>query len=301
MNDAPAESPMQPARHGSRHADWQTRCPHCHTRFRITPAQIEAAHGQVRCGVCNQIFDCHPSLRGMEKQVELQLEDFLNEGADDQASSDDFDDILAPHPSGDSRAALETGASDDPAAPPDDDLFTTDNAPAEVVPPPLRHANQGAGLIATLLWSLGCLVLIASLLLEYAWFHRNELAQVSEAQPLIEKLCQHIDCQQIRLRDPARIELLSRNVYTHPNHKQALMISLTLVNHAPFAQAYPDIRIDFSDLRGQRIASRRFRPEEYLQTEASQLRPLEPDLPASFTMEIVDPGKQAITYEFSFL
>ncbi|MBL8472342.1 MAG: zinc-ribbon domain-containing protein [Rhodocyclaceae bacterium] len=34
-----------------------TRCPACATTFRITPAQLRARRGQVRCGRCRAIFD----------------------------------------------------------------------------------------------------------------------------------------------------------------------------------------------------------------------------------------------------
>lgn len=34
-----------------------TRCTHCHTVFRITPEQLQAHGGKVRCGRCLQIFD----------------------------------------------------------------------------------------------------------------------------------------------------------------------------------------------------------------------------------------------------
>ena len=34
-----------------------TRCPHCQTRFRVTPAQLELRAGLVRCGACREIFN----------------------------------------------------------------------------------------------------------------------------------------------------------------------------------------------------------------------------------------------------
>lgn len=34
-----------------------TRCPHCHTPFRVSQAQLDARAGQVRCGVCQNSFD----------------------------------------------------------------------------------------------------------------------------------------------------------------------------------------------------------------------------------------------------
>ncbi|MBL4867851.1 MAG: zinc-ribbon domain-containing protein [Pseudomonadales bacterium] len=33
-----------------------TKCPHCETTFRLSPAQLETAQGAVRCGACLQVF-----------------------------------------------------------------------------------------------------------------------------------------------------------------------------------------------------------------------------------------------------
>lgn len=40
----------------------KTRCPHCKSAFRVTPAQLDAAGGIVRCGVCFKTFDAIDSL-----------------------------------------------------------------------------------------------------------------------------------------------------------------------------------------------------------------------------------------------
>src|SRR6266508_3204336 len=39
-----------------------TRCPQCRTLFRVTPAQLQAATGQVRCGRCTNVFDGYAAL-----------------------------------------------------------------------------------------------------------------------------------------------------------------------------------------------------------------------------------------------
>ena len=39
-----------------------TRCPHCQTHFRVTPEQLKARQGQVRCGACQRVFDALDSL-----------------------------------------------------------------------------------------------------------------------------------------------------------------------------------------------------------------------------------------------
>ncbi|MDD5330615.1 MAG: DUF3426 domain-containing protein [Sulfuricella sp.] len=39
-----------------------TTCPACHTRFRVTSEQLEAHHGDVRCGRCAKVFNAHAYL-----------------------------------------------------------------------------------------------------------------------------------------------------------------------------------------------------------------------------------------------
>jgi len=85
-----------------------------------------------------------------------------------------------------------------------------------------------------------------------------------------------------------------------------LMVNVTMKNNAEFAQPFPVMQIHFSDVRGGSVAARRFLPDEYLPEEllsdTSDLPLLlEPDTNMTFTMEIQDPGKQAMTYEFDFL
>lgn len=150
-------------------------------------------------------------------------------------------------------------------------------------------------------WSIAILVLTASLFVEYTWFNRNELIRNPQLRPLLTQFCKMTDCGTMDLREPGEIEMITRNIYTHPNVKNALMISGSLINHAGFEQPYPNILIDFSNVRGEVTASRIFTPEDYLLIKLSSLKPLAPNVPVDFTIEIQDPGKNAMTYEFSFL
>ncbi len=258
----------------------QTECPHCHTLFRITDTQFDMADGMVRCGFCKQVFDA--SVENTFKQNKDQL--------------DVFQDTPVPSPY---QQSLD--ASDDID---DDTLFMGEqNA---IVPDELRmeQTARSHSVLATVFWSLSILLLIASLVVEYTWFNKQDLLpgllKDPTLKPLALKLCEYTDCAELEMRDPSRIEMISRNVYTHPNEKQALMVTTTMVNHADFAQPHPDVQIDFSNVRGELIASRRFTPPEYLQIDDDLLHPLQPGTPVTFGLEIQDPGKEAITYEFSF-
>ncbi len=46
-----------------------TRCAHCESTFRVTLAQLQASGGQVRCGVCLEVFDAFLALTARDPRV----------------------------------------------------------------------------------------------------------------------------------------------------------------------------------------------------------------------------------------
>jgi hypothetical protein len=79
------------------------------------------------------------------------------------------------------------------------------------------------------------------------------------------------------------------------------MITATLVNTAPHPQPFPLVELTLSDLQGQIVALRRFRPAEYLSAQETAQNPMEPGVPAALKLEIRDPGSHALAFEFDFL
>src|SRR4051812_28424699 len=47
-----------------------TQCPSCGTKFRVTPPQLQAQHGMVRCGRCAQVFDGFKTLATLADTAE---------------------------------------------------------------------------------------------------------------------------------------------------------------------------------------------------------------------------------------
>jgi len=280
----------------------QTQCPHCNTRFRVTESQITIADGFVRCSVCKEIFNA------LDLSGQDNLPSSLNQPED---SHDDFDtNIQDASQTSENTAAVnfnETSATDESRKDAFDFFDETDSeSMSHVVPEKYKEApaTDSPSMFTNILWGLATLLLSAALFFEYAWFNRDQLTQASQLQTITEKLCRHITCKNITVRHPDKIELVSRNVYSHPNEKNALMVNVTMKNQARFAQPFPVMQIKFSDVRGGGVAGRRFLPNEYLPAEIwqQQKQPLlEPDTHITFTMEIKDPGKQALTYEFDFL
>lgn len=261
----------------------ETKCPNCETVFRLTDKQLSAADGKVRCGLCLHIF----SANSVDEEPTPPRQDSIYDETytDDDYAYSDIADLSDEADTGDSQEIL---------------FDDTDN---NVIPDEFRsHGEQEPHTpIATGLWSLGIVFLVFTLISEYAWFNRNQLVKNTKAEPWISQFCEIAGCTIDPIHKPELIEMVNRNVYTHPNIKKALMISATMVNTAPHAQAYPDIEIVFSNVRGDIVTQRVFTPEEYMKIGEEQLRLLQPDIPTSFGLEIKDPGKKAMTYEFNFL
>jgi predicted Zn finger-like uncharacterized protein len=297
----------------------QTYCPHCSTHFRITEDQIDAAEGHVRCGVCDEIFNIYEAADTSSLENEQQpLLDDSNDTADTEEHPPDITEPDLENKSSFNEEALPDEVSAEPVEADDDnetvdttdDFFNEDDDSSlnYIVPDDLRDAkplNQHAA-AKTALWSAGILLLVSSLVLEYIWFNREQFQQFPALLNKIETLCEKIECNTLSQRDPTKIKLISRNVFSHPNEQDVLIINIILKNNAKFEQAYPVIQIDFSDRRGGIIAARRFYPFEYLTdqsqtSESKQAHLLQPDTETNIKLEIKDPGDDAVTYEFTFL
>jgi len=173
----------------------------------------------------------------------------------------------------------------------------------KIIPDEIRalSTQNQTGVLSTIGWTSGIVFLIFTLLIEFTWFHRESLNQNIKYHPLVSRFCEITGCSLNPVRAPDLIEMVNRNVYSHPNIKKALMVTITMLNAASYEQAYPDIEIGFSDVRGELVAKRVFSPEEYLKFEQDKLQLLQPKSIVSVGLEIQDPGKQAMTFEFKFL
>lgn len=151
------------------------------------------------------------------------------------------------------------------------------------------------------LWAATNIALILVLLGQYAYFNRNDLSQYPELRPWLTRFCAVVSCNTPLRRDVSHISLANRVVQSHPNQPNALLIDATLVNEADFPQPFPLLEIRFSDLSNQLVAGRRFRPSEYLPGDTSLQAGMPPHQPVHITLAIVDPGKEAVSFQFELL
>lgn len=194
-----------------------------------------------------------------------------------------------------------------------DDILTTARQPATTtrpvqtdnIPFHLRDSllveEKPRSPIKLILGILAIFIFSAVLLGQLAFFRSSQLVdKVPALRPMVEKFCNTAPCIYSGPRDVSQIKLVSRDIRLHPKVDNALLISATFINRASFKQAYPDITITLSDLSGAMVAQRQFKPAEYLGRLNSPFLLMPSGKPVQIALEVVDPGKDAVNFEFTF-
>ena len=204
-----------------------------------------------------------------------------------QGTGDDFDDT---------QTSTET-------PPEEDDLPSLE----QDIPPALRRSLERFEAPRRSPWinvalSFAMLLFVAGLLVQVVIFRSADLVRINPAlQPMLMQACDVLPCVYSGPMDVSKISLTSRDVRSHPSQNNALLISAAFVNQARFDQPYPDILVRLSDISGNIVANRRFTPQEYLDKMYNPFLLMESGTPVHITLPVLDPGKDAINFEFTFL
>ncbi len=154
-------------------------------------------------------------------------------------------------------------------------------------------------LVGTLLFLLN-LSLLLVLLAQASWFHYEKLVKYPKASELYELACQQLGCKLPILNDISKIDNKNLVVRSHPTRFNALIIETIITNHAVFEQPFPNINLSFSNINNQVIAQRLFKPSEYLNTNILKWPGMPSEQPIQITLEIIDPGPEAVNYKINF-
>jgi predicted Zn finger-like uncharacterized protein len=251
----------------------ETTCSQCKSRFRLTEKQLQQAYGKVRCGECGCVFNALHGLQNYEGELPPDYYEQLEDDISDEKALpvSDFDDISTP------------------------------DQPQELSLHEAMYGSERRSFfsIGPLGWFIGILLLGAIGIAQAIYYQRYQLIEDPRYQQQVINLCQLLPCAETAFASTEQLRLLERNVFTHPIANDALMVTGSFTNQAPFAQKLPDMLVSLFDVRGKLIANRLFKPAEYL-LEDKNRGVIESDAIAQFRIEIVDPGTDALTYEFEF-
>jgi predicted Zn finger-like uncharacterized protein len=257
----------------------ETTCPQCKSRFRLNEKQLSQAFGKVCCGECGNVFNAMIDLQNYEGA--LPPDYFARQAEDDE--------ILQ-------ESSLSISAIDADA-----DAETEFVERRQVSLHEAMYGSERRSLftLGPFGWFVGILLLAAVGIAQTIYYQRYQLIEKPRYQQQVLNLCQVLPCAETSFSSIEQIRLLERNIFTHPVATNALMVTGSFVNQAPFAQKLPDLLISLFDVQGKLIANRLFSPPEYLLDDKNR-GVVKPELPVQFRLEIVDPGTDALTYEFEF-
>ena len=242
--------------------------------------ELTAAQGLLRCGECDTIFDAMKALSTTlpeERTFADTDAQVMPAGLSGKPNNTRIR-VLPTTP-----AKLQTGRLRE---------ASTDFTRAK---PNNKQSSRSRKL---LLLSLGALAVL--LLLQLAYTSRHFLMEHPFTAKMSQNLCTLIGCELETPRDVSKIRVLSRSVYSHPNAPKLLIISSSIQNDAPFEQPFPLLEISFLNSASEVIALRRFTPQDYIGQDSNN-KLMQPGVPSDFSVNISDPGQEAVNFQFRFL
>ncbi len=147
-----------------------------------------------------------------------------------------------------------------------------------------------------LLWAGLSLLAIIGLLAQIAWLQFDRLGSSQTYRPYYEIACNTLGCTLPAQTDKSRIKTYNLVVRNHPEASSALLVDAMILNNAPFAQAYPNLRLVFTSADNKPVASREFTPAEYLRGELAGSTSMPSKQPIHLSLELADPGPDAVNY-----
>lgn len=278
----PSHHPHNDSELGASDLAASVACPQCMTRFRLTPQQLSAAGGLVRCSVCMSIFNAAPANSPAEAEDIPTL----------SANAENSDEL--PVDPVESTEQISAGEADSPL-----DLLaglSTVNHDFEY-----HRPSQAPRRWPWLILNLTAILVLAgqiALWQKSALFSSPAGDYLRQLCPLLPSLCEDKPPAAKQLGDVVSTHLLVRK---HPSAAKALFVDAILLNRDPSPSPFPALQLRFSDINGHDLASRVFQPNEYLAGELNALSTLASQQPVHIALEIVDPGSAAVNYQLQLL
>lgn len=250
-----------------------TRCPDCNAIHPLNSALLAQAGGSVRCGRCRKRFNA--------------LDALFDHWPDPGESP-----ARAEQPGEAPTLGLQVSSqpAQDAAAEGDGDEA------AEA-----RHSEQRGQRRARIAWAGAGVLLALVLAVNIAWTFREALLGVPAVRGAAEGLGWVEPEPTGPFRDPAAVQLVSRDMHRHPTRANVLVLTATVVNRAERAQPFPRLEVTLLDTRNEPVARRVFAPREYLGPGQDPQGQMAPDLFLPVLLELVDPGEDAVGFQLEFL
>ena len=147
-----------------------------------------------------------------------------------------------------------------------------------------------------------CVLLLLILVLQYAWFMAGDLAAAFPALgPALDDFCAVAGCESKRRGREEGIRVVSRTVRPHPEYTSAFSVKATLENRATEARPFPLVIFVLYGQDGRTLASRAFKPAEYLESGAEPADGLSSGSRANIAFDLVAPSEVAVSFDLRLI
>jgi predicted Zn finger-like uncharacterized protein len=160
--------------------------------------------------------------------------------------------------------------------------------------------DRKSGIKISPLWLIGSILLVLPLAAQVAWQLRYDLIHYTTGRQTLNQICQVAGCEVPVRRALDNIVIQARNLSSHPDIPEALLLQLSMVNTAAFEQPFPRLTLSLYNDTGTLIARRTFAADDYLPAEYSPQDLMPKGQPVWIEMELVDPGKEVTGFSFDF-
>lgn len=250
-----------------------TRCTACHTVHPVNASLLSRGHGEYRCGKCNKSGNALDSL----------FDEWPAAGAHPEPAGD----IPVLGMPIDLEEARLTRLEPDEAA-----LSGKKEEPGDSRP------GQKRGLRAV--WVLAALFITVFVTVKLADFYEKPLLELALVQSMKSRLGLQETAVNQPFRDLSKIHLVSRELTSHPFQAETLRLTATIVNRAEMVQPYPDLEVILLDADGGQLTRLHFNPSQYLADGNNRESGMTPQAFLPFTLDLPDPGKEAVGFELDF-
>ena len=234
-----------------------TRCPGCHTVFRVTPQQLAMREGQVRCGHCKTVFDGVAEQISLAPQVHAPERDSGYDEAVQGPPTVTLRNAQALHPVHPEPA--ETPPSSQQEA--DDEVSRIAYEERFAWTKPSRpRRSHGA------LYGIAIPVLVVALIAQLLFHYRDAVAaRWPVSKPALARACELAGCTIRPLRDLAMqyLSIDASDLQADPAHKGLLVLIASVRSHATWPLAFPDLEFTLTDTTGATVVRRVLAPADY--------------------------------------
>jgi predicted Zn finger-like uncharacterized protein len=289
-----------------------TTCTHCIARFRVTPQQLNARNGQVRCGHCGKVFSGFEALERVPDDDTGSRLLAAREAAEAQQAKParaPVEEVRAPDPASDLGASSEDlpelEAIDVPPAPPAlveepaaDRARAVRGPPSRPLDVDLEEFEEPEAPRLSRAWSFGVVLLVLVLGCELAFAFRAPLAErYPPLRPWLESACARAGCTVPWPRDERLLKLEESELLEVPGHPDQIALAARIRNLAAVAQEYPTLELSLTDATGQLAARRVLRPAEYLGHAPARDEVLGAGAQVAIQLTLATPGIKPTGYE----